>query len=321
MINWFRRFFNKSLGKYLSVARMDYIHVNGHVRRQRNLVFTILILVVILFIHAKLMARREPVNIRATKVGASQTIGYNSNSINLRIDNVRYNAKTNILAVDLAGQNANAITMTGNELSVVGKLSAGKGEYLLIPTTDNHWTVVFNDLPKTWGAVEVDLHSNMPATPTSMGQVDDKNIDGKIRFVQSKVKIDKSLDDTSAQKIVEVAINKQINSLNNQIADRNDSINKAKKLIDFDQNKIIDLQKEQDLQNSSEQAKGAKSVETLQKEIDTQNTAITKWQNEIRKKQSRLTQDKEKLTKIQTKKLPNYKAHETEVLKLVNNKK
>lgn len=316
MINWFKKIFNKWLGKYLSVARMDYMYVNGHTKRQRIFVFSILGIVAILFVHAMILARTEPVNIHSTKLGTTQTIGYNSNNINLRVDNVRYNEKNNLLAVDLSGQNGNSITMTGNELSVVGKLSAGKGDYRLIPTTNNHWTVLFNNMPKTWGAVEVDLHSNMPSSPTAVSQTDDKNTDGRLRFVQSNIKTDKNLDNTSAQKIVEVAINKQITSLNNQIADRNKSIDEANTLIDFDKSKITDLQKDQDLQNASEKAKGEKSAETLQKEIDDQTKAITTWNKEITRKQTQLAQDKDKLIRVQTKKLPDYKPHKTEVLKL-----
>lgn len=83
--------------------------------------------------------------------------------MSIKLDDAKYNNQNQVLMLELSGQSNNQVLLTGDELKITGSLlGKAAGQYQLIPTTSNHWTVMITDLPKTWGAVQVQLRSTLP---------------------------------------------------------------------------------------------------------------------------------------------------------------
>ncbi|QYU56862.1 hypothetical protein K1728_06605 [Weissella confusa] len=321
MIKNIRRWFNRYLAKYVPAAKVRYWQENNHVQRQRWFVFTILGVVAILFIHAKYVARTEPVNVRATQIGSSQNIGYNANGMSIKLDDAKYNNQNQVLMLELSGQSNNQVLLTGDELKITGSLlGKAAGQYQLIPTTSNHWTVMITDLPKTWGAVQVQLRSTLPEPYQQGNSANDKNREGRIRLVQSKVTIDHKIDEQSATKVVKQAVSEQIKATQKVIKHKRTAIAQNKKTIASDEQRITQLKSDAAMQNTSEQKAAEKSIETLQNDIAQREDDVKSLEKQVNHQEKILKQDQDKLAVIQHSHLPNYPKKPMAKFELVQNK-
>lgn len=296
MIRSITLWFNKFLGRYVPASKMKYWQENYHTRIQQIFVFTILALIVILFGHAKWVARTEPVNISPTKIGSEQSVGYNGSGMSVKLDSAQYNPKNNLVMLTISAKADNSVTLTGNELSIKGSvLSNVQGEYELVPTTNNHWTVLLTNLPKTWGAIQVSLKSELPEI---MQSGTDTNVPGRIRLVQSRIKTNTNISEQSAVKIIKLAVTDQINQATKSIENKQRQVKASQKVIDFNTKQISKLQSDDSLRNASEKKAAAQSVETLQNEIGQQEDSIKILEKQIARRQTLLEQDRDKLDKL-----------------------
>lgn len=266
---------------------------DGKVIRQRFLVGAYGLLMMILLIGAFVAARTAPVNIKPTKVGTTGSIGRNSASI--KFDSARYNPKNNLIQINISGSDTSGVILSGKDISVSGESINGNEKVTMVPTTNNHWTLIVNNLDEHWGGFKLKIKSEIPQAPNTVNNSEQAQTFG-ININQSNIKNDSSLKKTSYKEVMLNALAKENDRYERLIKNDNSDINKLQDVIDFDNQKIDEFGNQQGVVTSSDKRKQADSIQKMRDEIATTQTQINEKNNKLKSHKKYLTQVKQKQT-------------------------
>ncbi|MDR3241738.1 MAG: hypothetical protein LBT37_06160 [Lactobacillaceae bacterium] len=282
--------------KIPSSAEIAFWMEDGTIWRQRAYVIIYVLLMVSLLVGAMIGRREEPVNISDTKLQTYQAVG--DGTVNVALVSKSYNPSKHMMQLEFSAQSSNGLTtLTGNEVSFTGNVVRGNAEISVIPTINNHWTILVTGLQKDFGALEIKTKSNIPVKP-SLTSTQVTNAKPEFAITQKHVRVDNKLVKQSIKSVALTAVKTEIVKQENSIKNLKKKISDGKKLITFDQNQIQKLQQNADTLTNSEANNAADTIRNLNQEIAATNGTIDTSNSKIASKIKTISQLTDKQTAI-----------------------
>jgi len=282
--------------KLPSSAEIEFWMQDGTIWRQRAYVIVYLSLMTILLVGAFIGRREEPVNITDSKLKTYQSVG--DGTVNVALISKAYNPSKHMMQLEFSAQGSNGLsTLTGNEVSFSGNVVRGNAAISVIPTINNHWTILVTGLQKDFGALEINAKSNIPVKP-SLTNTQNTNSKPKFSITQKHVRVDKKLVKQSIKSVALTAVKNEITKQEKSIKNLKKKISDGKKLIEFDNNQIQKLQQNADTLTNSEANDAADTIQNLNQEIAATNGTIDSSTTKIASKTKTISQLTDKQTAI-----------------------
>jgi hypothetical protein len=282
--------------KLPSRAAIAFFMEDGTIYRQRVYIILYVLLMSLLLLNAAVGRREEPSNISDTQLKSYQTVG--DGSISLALVSKAYNPQKNILELEFKANGNNGLTtLTGNEIEFSGSVVRGKAMINIIPTINNHWTVLVTNLDPKFGALSIKVESNIPRKPT-LNSSKFENVKPTFTVTQAHTNTNSNLEVQSIKSVALTAVDsetmkqkKLIKTLENQISD-------GQKLIAFDQNQIKKLQQNSNTLTSSEAQKATETITNLNQEIELTDETTASAKSKINSKNKIIDQLNDKKNAI-----------------------
>jgi hypothetical protein len=305
--------------KLPSRAAIEFFIEDGTIYRQRAYIIGFVIIISGLLFHAATGRQEEPLNVTEAKLNTYQSVG--DGTVSLALTSKVYDPQKDMIELEFKATSANGLTtLTGNEVDFTGSVAHGNAELNVIPTINNHWTILVTKLDQKFGALQIKAKSNIPTKPSITNQKVENN-KPKFAMIQTHLKTDNHLKNKSVKVVALDAVSDEIDKQELGINSLKDKIKDGNKLIDFDQNQINKLQQNSDTLTNSEAKNAADTITNLNQEIDTTNQTIEVSNNKINSKTKTIARLKKKKVAIKNGSFDFPAKQQTGVLKTIKKAK
>lgn len=284
--------------KLLKKGQLEFWLDEYKATRQRWAAVLYVLIISVLLINAFIGRQDEPMNIRDTKLNENQAVGLDGMQVKMTSKN--YNEKQNIIEATLeATGSTDKEILTGDEIKITGNTIRGNAKLVVIPTINNQWTVVISDLDPKFGAVQLEVSSQIPAKP---GQLNDQKDDKIALFSATQKHFDKTNHDEelTPKSAALKALEKGKKDIEKQLTEFEKQIEESKKLIEYDKEKIKKLQENTKTLTKAEANNTAETIQSLRSEITSTEDFIELTKHDIEVKQDELKKLNDKKLAIES---------------------